>query len=33
MSKELTTLEALNDLRYGGLVKDDVVCFNKKAFD
>lgn len=30
MNKEL---EALSDLRNGGLVKDDVVCFNKKAFD
>ena len=30
MSKEL---EALNDLRNCGLVKDDVVCFTKKAFE
>lgn len=30
MSKEL---DALNDLRNSGLVKDDVVCFTKKAFE
>lgn len=26
-------LQALNDLRNSGLVKDDVVCFTKKAFE
>lgn len=30
MSKEL---QALNDLRNSGLVKDDVVCFTKKALE
>ena len=33
MNKELTPLEALNDLRNSGLVKDDVVCFTKKALE
>ncbi len=30
MTKEL---KALNEIKYGGLVKDDVVCFTKKAFE
>ena len=33
MSKELLPLEALDNLRYGGLVDGNVVCFTKLAFE
>lgn len=33
MSEELTPLESLNDLKNSGLVKDNAVCFTKKAFE
>ena len=29
----MNSLEALNDLRNSGLVKDDIVCFTKKALE